>query len=97
MSQITVIASMKAKPGQEENAYTELMTLVEKTRTEAGCINYDLHRGLEDRSQFVFYENWTSMEALETHWATPHLVRLKSIAADLFVAPSEVKLFTIVS
>ncbi len=88
---------MRAKVGQEEIAYSELMNLVEKTRQEVGCINYDLHRGLEDRSDFVFYENWQSMELLEAHWATPHLVRLKSIAGELFVAPADVKLFSMVS
>lgn len=97
MSQVTVVATMKARPGQEEIAHRELLNLVEKTRPEAGCINYDLHRGIEDTSVFLFYENWESMAALEAHWATPHLVHLKSVGGDLFVAPSDVKLFTMAS
>jgi quinol monooxygenase YgiN len=86
---------MKAKPGKEDVAFKELTSLVEITRGEKGCINYDLHRGKEDPSEFMFYENWETMQTLEDHWAAPHLVRLKSIASDLFVAPSDVRLYTI--
>jgi quinol monooxygenase YgiN len=40
---ITVLALVKAKEGMEESVREELMSLVSPTRSEPGCINYDLH------------------------------------------------------
>jgi quinol monooxygenase YgiN len=60
VSPLTVIAKFKAKSGSEELLYEELRNLVEPTRAEEGCINYDLYRSVEDLGTFMFYENWES-------------------------------------
>jgi quinol monooxygenase YgiN len=64
---VTVFALLKAKPGMEELLKQELLALLGPTRTEEGCINYDLHQSLEHKGQFRFYENWTSTGLLERH------------------------------
>ncbi len=71
--QITLIAKVKAKEGLEETLKNELITLLEPTGKEAGCITYNLHQNSEDKSLFMFYENWTSQQALDEHLQTPHL------------------------
>src|SRR5689334_15311839 len=40
---LTVVAELVAKPGMEEDLRRELMKIVEPTRNEDGCIQYDLH------------------------------------------------------
>ena len=40
---ITVIARIKAKPGLEDTVRQELLKLLGPTRSEKGCINYDMH------------------------------------------------------
>lgn len=57
---ITVVARFRAKRGMENRLRQELIALVEPTRREPGCINYDLHQDRDDPVQFLFYENWTS-------------------------------------
>jgi quinol monooxygenase YgiN len=47
--------------------------LVAPTRAEEGCINYDLHRSVEDPGTFMFYENWQSQLLWEQHMESPHL------------------------
>jgi quinol monooxygenase YgiN len=74
---------MKAAPGKREELKVELEAVIEPTVNEDGCVNYDLHQGTEDPDTFVFYENWESAAALDTHMATPHLVRLASIIGGL--------------
>ena len=56
MKPLTVIAKLKAKQGCEEQLGQMLRGLVEPTRAEKGCINYDLHRSHEDPGLFIFYE-----------------------------------------
>ncbi len=71
--QITLIATVKAKPGTSEGLGERLAALVEPTRAEAGCINYDLHRSTEDADVWMFYENWRSKFDLDAHIQTPYL------------------------
>jgi quinol monooxygenase YgiN len=80
---LTVVAEMYAKPGKEEELKQELLKLVEPTRKEEGCVQYDLHVANDDPRRFVFYENWTSRAALDKHLASPHLVRLGQVAKEL--------------
>lgn len=74
MTPLTVIAKLKAKVGCEEKLYKMLKGLVEPTKAEQGCINYDLHRSHEDPGLFVFYENWESRLVWEAHMKSPHLI-----------------------
>ena len=52
----------------------ELEKLVDITRTEQGCINYDLHQDNTNPAVFVFYENWESRQLWQEHMANQHLV-----------------------
>jgi quinol monooxygenase YgiN len=70
---VTVLALVKAKDGMEETVREELLSLVNPTRSEPGCMNYDLHQATEDKALLMFYENWKSMEDLERHRETAHL------------------------
>ena len=69
---IILTAIVKAKPGQEEAVKEVLVALVEPTRKEPGCLCYNLHQSKADKAQFMFYEQWASKEALDTHGKTPH-------------------------
>ena len=54
MSQLTVIAKLKAKSGAEERLYEECRKLIAPTLAEEGSMNYDMYRSTEDRSTFIF-------------------------------------------
>ena len=70
---VVVVATITAKPGKEQEVKDLLSSIIEPTRAEDGCVVYTLHQGTEDPATFVFYENWTSAEALGTHLASPML------------------------
>ncbi len=80
---LTVVAEMIAKPGCEERLREELLRCIEPTRAEEGCLQYDLHTATDRPGHFLFYENWTSREALDRHLATPHLKRLSGLLPEL--------------
>ena len=83
MSQLTLIAKWKAKPGAEDRLYEALRSLVEPTLAEQGCINYDLHRSIEDPGLFMFYENWTSRPLWERHMESQHLQEFSANTEDI--------------
>jgi quinol monooxygenase YgiN len=70
---LTVIAHMRAAPGKRDELRAALEALVEPTSKEQGCVNYDLHQGIEDPDRFFFYENWESDADLDAHLDAPHL------------------------
>ena len=90
---LTVVAEMTAKPGKERDLQQALLALIEPTRKEEGCIQYDLHAGTDNPGRFVFYENWTSKEMLDRHSASPHLTAFREIAGDLLSEPARILLY----
>ncbi len=73
MAKLTIVANIKANPDKTDLVKTELMKLIDTTRSEEGCINYDLHQDNDNPAHFVFYENWESRELWQTHMNAPHL------------------------
>ena len=74
MSKLTIIASILAKKSQKELVKSEVLKLVEPTRKEKGCINYDLHQDNNNENLFIFHENWESEELLKAHTQSAHFI-----------------------
>ena len=90
---LTVVAHVKAQPGKEEAMRKELMSLVEPSRKDAGCLNYDLHQSVEDPTQFLFHENWTSKAHLDAHLAKPDLQAVLARAGQMVAEPPRITLW----
>ena len=73
MTYLTVVATVTAKEGFEEEVGQTLAKLIEPTLKEDGCINYDLHRSIENSAVYVFHENWESKNHLDKHLETDHI------------------------
>lgn len=73
MSKLTIVANIKANDDKIELVKAELLKLIEITRAEAGCINYDLHQDNENPAHFMFYENWETRELWQAHMGNQHL------------------------
>ena len=86
---LTIVANIHAAPGNEDLVYTELMKLMDPTRKEQGCLQYDLHRDNEDPAHFLFFENWENRELWQQHMNAAHL------AAYLQATDGAVETFTL--
>ena len=75
MSKLTIVATIKAKADQVDLVQSELLKLIEPTRAEAGCINYDLHQDNENPAHFLYYENWETRELWQDHMNNEPLQR----------------------
>jgi quinol monooxygenase YgiN len=58
-----------------EEAIRALRSLREASRTEAGCITFDVSRSVDDSGAFVLYEEWRDQAALDEHYQTDHFNR----------------------
>ncbi|WP_440880997.1 putative quinol monooxygenase [Tenacibaculum sp. C7A-26P2] len=79
---LTIVAKILAKPEKRELVKNELLKLIDITRAEKGCINYDLHQDNEDENLFLFYENWESKELWKKHMENTHLTEYMKATED---------------
>lgn len=73
MSKLTIIANITAKSDKIEFVKSELEKLIGTTRSEEGCLQYDLHQDNQNPAHFMFYENWESRELWQKHINNQHL------------------------
>ncbi|MBB1269813.1 putative quinol monooxygenase [Shewanella sp. SR44-3] len=73
MTQLTIVANIIAKANKVELVKAELVKLIETTRKETGCVNYDLHQDNANPAHFMFYENWQTRELWQVHMGNQHL------------------------
>lgn len=56
MTALTIVASIKAKADKIDLVRAALEKLIDTTRAEKGCINYDLHQDNQDPAHFLLNE-----------------------------------------
>jgi quinol monooxygenase YgiN len=94
---VTVIAYIEVNPGGEEEFLLAARDVVAATREEEACINYDLHQLTTKPSQFVFYENWTSLAGLDQHSKSDHIQTFRSRISHLLARPTEITILKMVT
>lgn len=73
MANLTIVANITAKADKVALVKAELLKLIETTRAETGCLQYDLHQDNDNPARFLFFENWESRELWQKHMEAPHL------------------------
>jgi len=74
MAKLTIVANIIATAGNIDLVKAELLKLIDVTRAEVGCINYDLHQDNDNLAHFLFYENWESRGLWQNHMGNQHLL-----------------------
>lgn len=74
MSEVKVVALIVALPNQRDAVGKAVREMVQPSRSESGCLQYDLHEEEGRPGAFVFIERWKSAQALEEHMAMPYHV-----------------------
>ncbi|MGO8863902.1 MAG: putative quinol monooxygenase [Acidimicrobiales bacterium] len=84
MPNIDVVAVIAAKPGSEAIVEEALRALVGPSRSDHGCVSYELFASESTPGTFVTVERWQSKEDLDAHMASPHLADAITAAGDHF-------------
>ncbi len=79
---LTIIAKVVVKEDSVDVVKGEMSKVVEATRKEEGCINYDLHQDNEASHIFIFYENWSTKALWEKHMESAHLADFLKATED---------------
>ena len=91
--EINLTVIIKSKPEYREEVKTILKNLVENSRKETACLQYDLHQNMADPNVFIFHEIWKNKEGLELHNEQPYIKQF-SQTAELFLEENPIFYFT---
>ncbi|HUR96565.1 MAG TPA: putative quinol monooxygenase [Pyrinomonadaceae bacterium] len=94
---LRVVAHLTAKLDKIDETREVLLSLVQRTRAEPGCIVYELLENNADPTDFTFVEEWTGEAALSAHLDSDHMRNLVSKADDLLAAPSDIRRYTLLA
>ncbi len=97
MSNIHVIARHFARPETVDEVRRILLSLIEVSRAEPGCLKYELLQNADDPTDFTFVETFASEDALKLHAAAPYIAGLAPRLKELVARPSEVARYQNVS
>lgn len=91
---VKVIAHFYLNEGKADEAVKLAGELVEKTRKEDGCLQYDVVVQNDAPDHLVVLETWQSPEVLDIHSATEHFTRIVPQLAQLCAQPPKVEQYT---
>ncbi|MEU0246924.1 putative quinol monooxygenase [Streptomyces sp. NPDC006235] len=82
--EIIVSGWMDYEPRDRETMLAALVELGRRTREEeTGCLDYAMTADPEDERRIRVYEHWTSRQALDEHFTTPHIKDFRTAVAGL--------------
>lgn len=87
--EVTVVATMKVRPGLDEDALVILRGVIEATHGEEGCVKYTLHRATSEPGAFCIVERWRSQADLDAHLKQPHMAPLQT-AVEMLAEPPHI-------
>lgn len=87
---IIVAGHAFARPEAREEAIAAMVEVAEKTRAEAGCIEYRFTVDLVDPNRFTILEFWESDDALAAHLKTDHVAAFFARVPNFVAAPPQV-------
>lgn len=86
--QLVLVATIRAKPGTRDRLRSAFVELERHSRTEQGCIKYDLHQSMEDDDIFLFYEIWSGEDALGQHASSQFMMESQKVTRELIESVS---------
>jgi quinol monooxygenase YgiN len=92
-SSIRVVARVIALPDKVERVKAVLLELIEPTRQEKGCIQYELWHNQADPTDFTFVEEWTNKDALDAHLTSAHLQAAEQKIEGLVASAPDIRIY----
>jgi quinol monooxygenase YgiN len=87
---VLIVARFNAKAGKEEEVEKILVSLVEPTRAEEGCVFYYLHKVKEEKGHFLFYESFRDEKAFNVHVESSYIKGFLDRADELLSEPPDI-------
>jgi quinol monooxygenase YgiN len=92
---IMVTAKITAKPGERDNVILKAKDLIESSRSESGCIGYNLYASTEDDDVLMMLEQWKNQDVLDTHMKTEHFKAFGEVVEDILAGELDINVYSV--
>jgi quinol monooxygenase YgiN len=79
---IVIAGSARVKPERRDAAIAAARTMTAASEAEPGCGAYRFSVDADDPNQVFLFEEWESADALDAHFAAPHMAEFTAAIAD---------------
>jgi len=90
---VVCVATFTAAVGKFDELKKELSDLIKPTRSEEGCIRYELNEDVTE-GMLVFIEKWKGQKVFTEHCEKPYIKNFFLDVAPKLVAKQDVRLYT---
>lgn len=90
---IRVITSIHVQEDKTEEAISLLKELVAATRSEAGCLRYELLQSSIIATEFVLLEEWQNEQVFNQHMNMPHVQEALLEGGMFLTSPPDIRRF----
>jgi quinol monooxygenase YgiN len=91
---IVLRITMNILPEKQLEMIQTLLSMIEATTREPGCISYDVFCDIEDQNRFSLLEEWKTREDLDHHIAS-HRFGVLLGTKTLLCEPLEIQIYTV--
>ena len=94
---VHVVAHATARPGEESRVRKAFEALVAPTRSEPGCLSYELFINSDNSADFLFVQEYENEAAFEAHLASSHITEMLPVVLPLLSSPPDIRRYQIIS
>lgn len=92
---LVIAGEIEIDPNEREAAAAAALRMMAETRKEAGCISYSLSGDLAQSGLFRIFEEWESQQALDAHFASPHMATFQAAVGGLGVKRMKIQRYEV--
>ncbi|MEX0846854.1 MAG: putative quinol monooxygenase [Ilumatobacteraceae bacterium] len=85
---IVISATLKIDPARTADFAAAATAMTAATLEEPGCASYRFAIACDDPSISIVMEEWQDQEALDLHFATPHMAAFREAVAGIMLGGS---------
>lgn len=82
---INITAVIKSLPDKADEMKTILEELAVESNKEEACLQYDLHRDIDEPNVFIFHEIWKDSASLDVHNDSAHVLKFKEASKAILL------------
>ena len=82
---IVIAGRIVVDPAKQDAAIPAAQEMMEETLKETGCAAYVFSADLTESGVFHIFEEWDGQEALDAHFASPHMAKFRNTVGALGV------------
>jgi quinol monooxygenase YgiN len=90
---IVLTATMKAKDGSGEELAKVIRAAAPKFLNDPGCVDYRVHRRMDNGDLFFFFERYENNDALTYHAGTQHFKEMFASMKPLLEGKAEILMY----